>query len=62
MPVMDVGIMCVLVPQRRVMVPMGVRFAGRIVSCVRVLMVCVMYVSMFVIHRFVRVFVVVVFG
>ena len=41
--------------QRRVAVPMRVRFAGRIERPVWVLMMCVVYVLMFVIHHVVRV-------
>ena len=37
--------------QRRVAVPMRVRFAGGIERLVWVLMVCVVYVLMFVIHH-----------
>ena len=48
MPVMQVGIMRVLVPQRRVAVPMAVRLARRIARRMRVAVVLVVAVPMLV--------------
>jgi len=48
--------MRVFVHHWRVMMPMAVRLAGRIVRAVRVLVMRVMDVPMFVIHRFMCVF------
>lgn len=50
MPVVQVRIVRMLVPHRRVVVPMGVRLAGRIARAVGVLMVFVMRVPVIVVE------------
>src|SRR5579884_1320287 len=51
-PVMEVGIMRVRMDQRLVPMPMAVRFSGRVCGAVRVLVMFVMIMEMFVLHRF----------
>ena len=61
-PVMQVG--CVWVRMHEVFVPvrMRMRFAGRIIKFVHVLMVLVVHMHVLVLHRLVRVLVFVMFG
>lgn len=59
MPVVQVGVMRVAVGERRVAVPMGMRLAGRIIGPVFMLMMFVMDMAMGMLHRFMRMFVVV---
>lgn len=56
MAMMDVGVMGVGVPQRGMSVRMSVRFAGRIVQPVFVLMVGIVFVLMVVKHFFMFMF------
>ena len=59
---MHVRHMRVAVLQARVMVSMRVRFAGRVVGAMRVLMMDIMVVQMVVLHGFVVVLVIMNFG
>lgn len=54
-PMMQIGIMRMAMHERLVPVPMAVRLAGRIVRCMRVLMVLVMRMPVLVLHRIVHV-------
>lgn len=58
----QVGIVRMFVPQRRMMMPVRVRLARRIVGTVHVLMMRVVHMPMGVIYRFVLMFVLVSFG
>ena len=62
MPMVQVGIVRMLMGHGRVMVPMAVRFARWIVGTMRVLVVRVVPMSVVVIHRRVRVLVRMCFG
>ena len=53
-PMMQVGIMRVLVAQGRMVVPVRVWLAGRVVRAMCVLVVLVVDVAMLMIHRFVQ--------
>lgn len=55
MPVMQVRVVRVSVDHRRVPVPVAMRLAGRIVRPVRVLVMRVVGMAMFMLHRFMRV-------
>ena len=61
-PVVNVGIVSMLVDHRRMSVQMRVGLLSRIIRAVPVLVVLVMDVAVFVLHRLVRMLVVVNFG
>ena len=61
-PVMEVGIVRVFVPKGRVVMPVGVRLAGRIVGAVGVLVMLVVDVAMLMVHRLMQVVVFVLLG
>ena len=56
MPMMEIGIVAVPVPDRSVPMPMAMRFADRIFGAMRVLVMGVMNVPMLMLHHLVLVF------
>ncbi len=62
MPMMQIRIVRVLVPHRRVMMPVSMGFAGGISSAMSVLVMRVVDVIVFVVHRRVSVLMFVAFG
>ena len=61
-PVMDVGVVRMRVDKFPVAVPVGVRFAGRIIRAVDMLMMHVVMMKVLVLHQFMAMLMLVAFG